>query len=276
MGSRMAANLRRAGFDVVVWNRTREKAEAVGGDIADTPAQAAQGAGAVITMVVDSPQVEQVLFGPDGAVDAAAPGTLFVDMSTVAPAASRDFAERLAQRDLAFLDAPVSGSSPKAEDGTLTIMVGGGEDDFRRALPLFEAMGSQIVHAGPPGHGSMVKLLNNSVAAITTAAIAEALEIADAKGVDPEKLVQVMKGGSAASLMLELKSRPMIDGDYAPLFRLAHMLKDVRHTLSESNGAFDLAEAAERLYAEADEAGHGDDDFAAVVEAVRSRRSAQS
>ncbi|HEY3188900.1 MAG TPA: NAD(P)-dependent oxidoreductase, partial [Solirubrobacteraceae bacterium] len=147
MGSRMAANLRRAGFDVVVWNRTRARAEELGEPIADSPRAAADGVDVLITMVPDSPEVEAVLFGADGAVEALAPGALVIDMSTVAPSASRRIAERLAEREIHFVDAPVTGSSPRAEDGTLTIMAGGSAEDVARARPLFEAMGELIVHA---------------------------------------------------------------------------------------------------------------------------------
>lgn len=274
MGSRMAANLRRAGFTTIVWNRTRSRAEELGEPIAATPRDAARGADVVITMVVDAPEVEAVLFGEDGAAEGLGPGALVVDMSTIAPSAVRQIAQRLAERQIGFVDAPVTGSRPRAEDGTLTIMAGGTAEDFERARPLFEAMGKLIVHAGPTGHGSMVKLLNNAIAAINAAAIAEALSVGEAYGVDLERLVQVMGAGSAGSVMLDLKARPMLDRAYEPLFKLAHMLKDVRHCLDEARALgqeFDLAAAAQALYAAAAESGHADDDFAAVAEAVRAR-----
>ena len=279
MGSRMAANLRKAGFDVVVWNRTRARAEEVGEPLADTPKAAAEGAGVVITMVVDAPEVEAVLFGDDGAAEGLEPGSLVIDMSTIAPSAVRTIAERLAERGIGFIDAPVTGSKPRAEDGTLTIMAGGSDADFERARPLFEAMGQLIVHAGPNGHGAMVKLLNNAVAAINAAAIAEAFDIGEAYGLDLERLVEVMGAGSAGSLMLSLKGGPMLERDYEPLFKLAHMLKDVRHAIAEAEAAgerFELAADAEALYAAADAMGHGDDDFAAVAEAVRARQGADA
>jgi 3-hydroxyisobutyrate dehydrogenase len=274
MGSRMARNLRGAGFDVVVWNRTRARAEEVGEPIADTPRAAADGAGVVITMVVDAPQVEEVLFGADGAADALAPGALVVDMSTIAPSAAKSISDRLRERRVGFVDAPVTGSKPRAEDGTLTIMAGGEPADFERARPLFEAMGELIVHAGPSGHGAMVKLLNNAVAAINAAAIAEAFDVGEAYGLDLERLLEVMSAGSAGSVMLDLKARPMLDRSYDKLFKLAHMLKDVRHCLAEAEALgeeFELAADAEALYAAADAAGLGDEDFAAVAEAVRAR-----
>src|SRR4051794_28288941 len=274
MGSRMARNLRAAGFDVVVWNRTRERAEEVGEPVADTPRAAAKGAGIVITMVVDAPQVEEVLFGDDGAAAGLQPGSLVVDMSTIAPSAVKAIAARLAERQIHFVDAPVTGSKPRAEDATLTIMAGGHPAEFERARPLFEAMGKLVVHAGPSGHGAMVKLLNNAVAAVNAAALAEAFDVGEAYGLDMQRLVEVMSAGSAGSVMLGLKAQPMLDRSYDPLFKLAHMLKDVRHCLAEADALgeeFELAADAEALYAAADAAGLGDEDFAAVAEAVRAR-----
>src|SRR6185503_10657279 len=164
MGSRMAANHCRAGFEVHAWNRTRARAEeladAHGATVADTPAAAASAADLTITMVVDAPQVEEVLFGSDGAAGGLGEGGLVADMSTIAPTASREIAQRLGERGIAFLDAPVTGSKPKAEDGTLTIMAGGDAGDFDRTRPVFEAMGKLVLHVGPLGHGSMVKLIN--------------------------------------------------------------------------------------------------------------------
>jgi len=274
MGSRMAANLCRAGFEVHAWNRTRARAEELaaehGAVVADTPAEAAA-AGIAITMVVDSPEVEAVLFGPDGAAEGLGDGGLAIDMSTIAPSASRALADRLGERGIAFLDAPVTGSKPKAEDATLTIMAGGAATEFERAKPLFEAMGKLVLHVGPRGHGSMVKLINNTVAAVNTAAVAEGITVGRSAGLDLDKLVEVISAGSGASAMLDLKAGPIIERDYEPLFKLGHMLKDVRHCLTEAKALgvdMSVAAAAERLYAEADDAGHYDDDFAAVAEQV--------
>lgn len=277
MGSRMARNLRASGFDVTVWNRTKERAGELGEPIADTPRAAAEQAEIVITMVVDAPEVEAVLFGPDGAAVGLDKGDLVVDMSTIAPRAAIAIGERLAERGIGFVDAPVTGSKPRAEDATLTIMAGGEPADFERAKPLFEAMGKLIVHCGPSGHGAMVKLLNNALAAINAAAIAEAFDVAEAYGLDTERMLEVMAAGSAKSAMLDLKARPILDRDYDPLFKLAHMLKDVRHCLAEAEAVghpFSLAEEAERLYADAEAAGLGEQDFAAVAEVVRERPDA--
>jgi 3-hydroxyisobutyrate dehydrogenase-like beta-hydroxyacid dehydrogenase len=275
MGSRMAANLCRAGFEVHAWNRTRERAEELaaehGAVVADTPATASAAAGVAITMVVDAPQVEEVLFGPDGVADGLPEGGLAVDMSTIAPSASRAIAARLAERGVGFLDAPVTGSKPKAADGTLTIMAGGDAPEFERARPLFDAMGRLVTHVGPHGHGSMVKLINNTIAAVNTAAIGEGIALGRRAGVDLDKLVEVVSAGSGASAMLDLKARPIIDREYETLFKLGHMLKDVRHCLAEAEALgveLKVAAAAETLYAGADEAGDYDADFAAVAEHV--------
>src|SRR5205085_7456268 len=238
MGEPMAANLVRAGFEVIVWNRTEAKARAFAGAYGahpePSPAAAAKTADVLITMVPDGPQVEEVLFGERGAAEGMRRGTLAIDMSTIAPAASVSIGERLAAEGIGFLDAPVTGSRPRAEDGTLTIMAGGKETAFERARPVLEAMGKLVVHVGPQGHGSIVKLLNNATAAVNALQVAETLLAAQAAGVDTDKLRQVMAAGSGGSTMLDLKAGPMLEHDFTPLFKLAHMLKDVRHCLAEA------------------------------------------
>ena len=271
MGSRMAANLRDAGHDLVVWNRTAAKAEAFGGRVAATPAEAAAEAEVVITMVVDGPQVERVLLGDDGAAHGAREGTLFVDMSTIGPTAARAIGAALADRGLRFVDAPVTGSSPKAEAGTLTIMAGGEAPDVERARALFEAMGETIVHAGALGQGQMVKLINNALAAANTVALAQALLAAKATGADLDALVAVMGAGAAGSAMLDLKADPMRKHDFSTLFKTEHMLKDVRLCLEETQAAgvpFPAAAEAREILTATVGRGHGEDDFAAVIEAL--------
>lgn len=275
MGEPMSANLVRAGFEVTVWNRTPRKAEqfAAKYDVsrATTPAEAAEASDVTITMVPDGPEVEDVLFGNRGAASGLRRGGLVIDMSTIAPTTSTEIGERLHAEGIGFLDAPVTGSRPKAEDGTLTIMAGGSEEDFERARPVLEAMGKLIVHVGPQGHGSMVKIINNTTAAVNALAVAEALVAAKAAGVDPEKLREVMAAGSGGSAMLDLKAGPMLQHHFEPLFKLAHMLKDVRHCLAEADrlGArMELGKTAESAYSRADRKGLGEQDFAAVVEVV--------
>jgi 3-hydroxyisobutyrate dehydrogenase len=236
-----------------------------------SPAEAAAESEVLITMVPDVPEVEEVLFGKRGAAEGMRRGSLVIDMSTIAPEASVRFAKRLQEEGIGFLDAPVTGSRPKAEDGTLTIMAGGTEADFERARPVLDAMGKLVVHVGPQGHGSMVKLLNNTTAAVNALAVAEALVAAEKAGVDTDRLREVMAAGSGASTMLDIKAGPMVEHDFTPLFKLAHMLKDVRHTLTEAErlGAeMKLGAQAEEAYARADRKGLGEQDFAAVVEVV--------
>jgi len=265
MGAPMAENLERAGFEVSGWTRTASRSPT------STPADAAEGADVLVTMVPDSPEVESVLFGPDGAAAALAPGALVIDMSTIAPGAARSIGERLEGEGLAFLEAPVSGSRPKAEDGTLTIMVGGAAADLERARPLFEAMGERIVHVGPRGHGQLAKLLTNTMGAIHAVALAESVVVARRAGLDPEAFLEVAAGSAGNSTVLGLKGRPMFDERYEPLFKLEHMLKDVRHCIAEARAQgveLRLATMVEPIYAAAAAAGHAESDFAAVVTAV--------
>jgi 3-hydroxyisobutyrate dehydrogenase-like beta-hydroxyacid dehydrogenase len=276
MGGPMAANLARAGFELSVWTRTTEKARRFaaehGARAADTPAGAAAGAQAVVTMVPDSPEVESTLFGGDGAAAALADGALVIDMSTIAPSAAKAIGERLAEQGVDFVEAPVSGSRPKAEDGTLTIMAGGEEAAFDRALPLLEAMGERIVHVGPRGHGQLAKLLTNTMGAVNAAALAEAVITVKRAGIDPKAFLEVAGGSAGASIVLTLKGRPMFDESFEPLFKLEHMLKDVRHCLAEARALgveLRLGALAETLYARAAEEGHGEEDFAAVITAAR-------
>ena len=268
MGSRMAANLRDAGHDVTVWNRTRAKADAFGGPVADSPRELARACDVLITMLVDGGQVESVLHD---AVGGARPGALFVDMSTIAPRQARALGEALGKRDVRFLDAPVTGSSPKAEDGTLTIMAGGAAEDFERARPLFELMGEQVLHVGPVGHGQAIKLINNAVAAANTSTVAQALIAGAAAGVDLDALTRVMASGSGGSAVLDLKAGPMRAHDHTTLFKLEHMLKDVQLCLAEaraSGGTFPFAGLAAELYGAGVGRGLGEQDFAAVLEVV--------
>jgi len=274
MGSRMAANLRRAGVELSVWTRTPGKARAWaaahGARAAATPAEAAREAAVAITMLVDGPQVEAVLLGDDGAAAGAGAGTLFVDMSTIGPSATRRIGERLATRGMRALDAPVTGSSPRAEDGTLTIMAGGAREDFVQAEPLLRAMGELVLHVGPLGHGQTVKLINNAVAAANAVTVGQALLVAAARGVDLDALVRVMSAGSGASAMLALKADAMRAHDYTTLFKLEHMLKDVRLCLEEAadDVPFPAAAAAGEVLSAGYANGHADADFAALIEVL--------
>jgi 3-hydroxyisobutyrate dehydrogenase-like beta-hydroxyacid dehydrogenase len=275
MGSRMAANLARAGYELTVWNRTASTADAFasehGAIAAASPAQAVAGAQLVITMVVDGPQVRSILLGDDDAASQAAAGALFLDCSTIGPAATLEIGQALDERGFALLDAPVTGSSPKAQDGTLTFMVGATEAQFAQVKPALEAMGSLIVHCGPQGQGQMVKLLNNAIAIANAATLAQALVVGRKAGADMDALVQVIASGAAGSTMVDLKSRPMIDHDFSTLFKLEHMLKDVTLCLQEGQRMqvpFPSAAYAHELLVAGMARGHASDDFAAIIEPV--------
>jgi 3-hydroxyisobutyrate dehydrogenase len=275
MGSRQAMNVARKGFELTVYNRTRERAETWaaehGGHVAASPREVAERSDVVITMVVDGAQVEQVLLREDGALSGAREGALFVDMSTIAPATARKLAAMLRERGHGFVDAPVTGSSPKAEAGTLTIMCGGEERDVERARPLFEAMGEKIVHCGDAGQGQAVKVISNTITGINCATLAQGLVVASQAGVDLDALLESMDGGSADSTMRQLKAAPMLAHDFSPLFKLAHMLKDVQLCLAETRdagSAFPFAGLAAELYGAGIGRGLGEQDFAAVLEVV--------
>ena len=275
MGSRQAAVLSRAGFDVTVHNRTLERAtawsEEHGGRVAASPQDAARGVDVVITMVVDGAQVRELLLGPAGASATASSETLFVDMSTIAPADARAIGARLAEQGHAFIDAPVSGSAAKAADGTLTIMAGGEPAAIERARPLLEVMGETVIHAGPLGHGQTIKLIHNAIAAVNLAVLAQGLVLGDRAGVDLDALLAVLGAGAAGSAMLDRKGEAMRRHDFTPLFKLDHMLKDLRFCLEEAAGAsvpFPLASAAADSYTAASAHGFGQQDFGAVLEAA--------
>ena len=273
----MAANLARAGFELTVWNRTASTAEQFaaaneGVSVAGTPAEAAgrpTSCSRWSSTATRSARCCWVTRARPPPRTQAPSGTLFVDCSTIGPAATREIGEALDERGLSLVDAPVTGSSPKAEDGTLTFMVGATEEEFERVAPELEAMGELIVHAGPRGHGQMIKLLNNAMAAANAAIVGEALVVGSRAGVDLEALVEVVGSGAGGSTMLDLKAGPMRNHDYTTLFKLEHMLKDVRLCLEEGQRLgvpFPSAAYAREILNAGMGMGHADDDFAAMIE----------
>jgi 3-hydroxyisobutyrate dehydrogenase-like beta-hydroxyacid dehydrogenase len=275
MGSRMAANVAKAGYPLTVWTHTKGKArrwaKEHNASAVETPAEVAAASDVVVSMVVDGAQVESVLCDRDGAVDGAKDGLLCVDMSTIAPTDTRRIATRLEKRGIGMIDAPVTGSSPRAQAGTLTIMVGGEAEQFERVKPLLETMGELIVHIGELGQGEMLKLINNSLGAANAAAVAEALLLAKATGLDLDALVEVTQSGSGASAQMQMKSGAMRAHDYSTLFKTEHLLKDVRLCLEEAQAAgipFPAAAHARDLLAATMGRGHGADDYASMIEAA--------
>lgn len=238
MGRPMAINLLKAGYRVWIHARRAESMTAVadaGGTPCDSPAAVAAQVEIIFTMVSDTSDVEHVIAGDNGILEAAHQDSIVVDMSTISPSATRALAARLAARDLHMLDAPVSGGDKGARDGTLSIMVGGKADIFERVRPLFEIMGKNIVHIGDHGAGQVTKACNQVAIAQTIVAVGEALLLAKASGVDPARVRQALLGGFANSRVLEVHGQRMLDGDYEPGFKAVLHKKDMRIVLETAN-----------------------------------------
>jgi len=275
MGSAMAKNLVEADFSVIVHNRTREREGALvelGATPAASPAQVGKQADIVVTMVSDTKDVEEVLFGPDGLASGLAAGALVIDMSTISAAASRRFADTLNKGGVGFLDAPVSGGTEGAEAGTLTIFVGGDRNDFERAQPVLERLGSKITHFGPTGAGQTVKAVNQVIVASTFLAVAEGIALAKSAGLDPELTIDAISQGLASSWILEHRGPRMIAEDYPLGFKLALHRKDLRIALEQAAelqldlpGTKLVATLEDRLMSE-----YGDQDMSSIFEAVLS------
>jgi 2-hydroxy-3-oxopropionate reductase len=230
MGAPMAANLVKAGFQVTGYNRSRpavDRLVAAGGGAASSVAEAVAEAEVVITMLPDSPDVEQVVLGPGGVLESAAPGTLYIDMSTVRPQTAVAVAEALADKRIRALDAPVSGGEQGAVEGVLSIMVGGEPDAFAAAEPVFAPLGSTVVHVGPAGSGQTVKAANQLLVAGTIELVAEVIVLLEASGVDPEAGLRVLAGGLAGNRILDRKAAGMLAREFAPGFRVDLHHKDL-------------------------------------------------
>jgi 2-hydroxy-3-oxopropionate reductase len=231
MGAAMAANIAKAGFVLTVSSRSRDKAaalETAGAAWAATPAEAAKGAACVALCVPDTPDVEAVLFGPGGVAEGAAPGTVVIDFSTIAAAATADFAKRLAAKGVALLDSPVSGGPQGAIDGVLTCMVGGDAAAFAATEAIFAAVGKTVRHLGPSGAGQVCKSGNQLIITATMQAVFEALVMGKKAGLDPAAMREALLGGSARSFVLENHAKRWLDGKTAPGFRAELMRKDMR------------------------------------------------
>ncbi len=230
MGKPMARNLIKAGYSLVVHNRSRgplDELTAEGAAEASSPKKVAEQCEVVVTMLPDSPDVEQVVLGPDGVAEGLKSGMLFIDMSTIAPGTSRSVYEALKTKDVESLDAPVSGGEVGAKEGTLSIMVGGTEAAFQRALSIFEAMGKNIVLIGEPGAGQVTKACNQIVVGVTIQAVSEALILARKSGVDPARVREALLGGFAQSRILDLHGQRIIDRTFQPGFRVRLHRKDL-------------------------------------------------
>jgi 2-hydroxy-3-oxopropionate reductase len=231
MGKPMARNLMQAGYELVLNNRTREKAEELaedgGAEVADDPSEVAEKSDVIITMLPDSPDVRDVVVGEGGVLEGIREGALLVDMSTISPVITEELAAEVGERGASMLDAPVSGGDVGAIEGTLSIMVGGSEEDFERARPLFEVMGKTVNHVGPTGAGQVTKAANQVVVALTIEAVSEALVLGSKGGVAPEKILDVLSGGLAGNKVMEVKREKFLSHEFDPGFRSELHHKDL-------------------------------------------------
>jgi 2-hydroxy-3-oxopropionate reductase len=235
MGAPMAKNLAQAGYELVLYNRTRSKAEElageVKGEVAASPKEVARLSGVVFTMLPGPPEVEEVVAGKGGLLEGAGEGALIADTSTSSPVLARELAHLAREQGVGMLDAPVSGGDVGAIEGTLSIMVGGEEEDFERAKPLFEAMGQTVTHVGPSGAGQLVKAANQIVVALLIEAVSEALVLGSKGGVAPEKILEVLSGGLAANKVMEVKREKFLNHDFEPGGKVEFHRKDLRIAL---------------------------------------------
>lgn len=231
MGGGMSMNLLRAGFPLTVWNRTPSKMNPLldaGAEGAGSPREVAEKSDVVVDIVTDSPDVEEVLLGPEGVIHGARPGTVVIDMSTISPSVTRRIAEELGKNGVRMLDAPVSGGDVGAREGTLSIMVGGDEEVYEDCLPVFQAMGRTITHVGGNGMGQTVKLVNQILVGMNMLGVAEALMFARKSGVDLEKCLAAVSGGAAGSWQLTNNGAKLLKGDLEPGFKVKDYIKDLR------------------------------------------------
>ena len=238
MGQGMARNLLKANFEVSVWNRTPERMEPLieaGAKRTNSPQDLASQCDVVITCVSDTPDVKEVVLGERGVIHGAKSGSLVVDMSTISPQATREVAAKLEEKGVHMLDAPISGGSEGAAKGTLTIMIGGEEEQVKRAMPYFEAMGKTITHVGGHGAGQMVKLVNQILVVVNMLAVGEALLFGQAGGLDLQKTLEAVSQGAAGSWMLSKRGPQVLDRDWRPGFTIDLQQKDLRLVLEAAD-----------------------------------------
>jgi len=272
MGRPMAHHLIKPGHEVAVLESSKMAKELVGaGAVAcATPREIGSRADVVILMVPNTPEVESVLFGPDGVGEGISKGKLVIDMSSISPIATKDFAAKLAESGVDYLDAPVSGGEVGAEAGTLTIMVGGPDSAFERARPLFEIMGKNITHVGPNGAGQTTKVANQIIVVLNIAAVGEAMLFASKAGADPAKVREALLGGFASSRAIEVHGERMLKRTFAPGFRIKKHHKDLALALQGANElGIPLPQTAfcQQFFNAADAAGEADLDHSAAVKA---------
>lgn len=270
MGGPMAANIARAGYPLTVWNRTAAKAEPLrelGAQVAGSPRGVAENSEVVITMLADAAAVEAVMLGEDGVVAGIREGTVVIDMSTIAPDQSLIHAAEFAAFGVKMLDAPVSGSTGPAQEGTLGILVGGDKAVFDAHRDLLAVMGEEIFYLGPQGSGTTAKLCINLMVAAQVASLSEALAFARRGGLDLNQMRQVITLSGINSALIEAKTGKMVEGVFQPAFPLKHMHKDLGlmvRTAEDLGVSIPATSVVHQLYTAAGARGHGEEDFAAI------------
>jgi 2-hydroxy-3-oxopropionate reductase len=237
MGKPMSKNLLKAGYRLVVFDANAapmKELAAAGAETAASPKEVAEKCDVVVTMLPNSPHVRAVVLGPQGVIEGAGPGKTVIDMSSIAPLASREIASLLLEKGVEMLDAPVSGGEPKAVDGSLSVMVGGKKDVFERCYPVMKSMAASVVRVGDTGAGNVAKLANQIVVALNIAAMSEALVFAAKAGVQPELVYQAIRGGLAGSTVLDAKAPLVMDRKFSPGFRVNLHIKDLGNVLETS------------------------------------------
>ena len=279
MGSGMARNLRKAGFPLSVYNRTREKAEPLaetGARIADTPAQAAAGAAVVLSMPADDDASRELWLGPHGALSAMQAGSIAIDCGTISPEWVKQLHQEAEAQGVRMMDAPVTGSRPQANAGELTFLVGADPGTLEAARPVLEAMSKSIVHLGPVGSGALLKLINNFLCGVQVASFAEALAWIERSPLDRAQALDFLKSGAAGSPIFKGMSERMIARTYEVFFLLRLMEKDMRYAQQAAAAAdvtLTTAACSNKLFERAEAAGYGERDMSSVVEILRSKNA---
>lgn len=271
MGKPMSKNLLKAGYALTVLDHNKESvAELInaGAESAATPKAVAERCDVIITMLPNSPQVQEVALGENGLIEGARPGSTLIDMSSIAPLASREICTALAAKGMNMLDAPVSGGEPKAIDGTLSVMVGGDKAVFDKYYDLMKAMAGSVVHTGEIGAGNVTKLANQVIVALNIAAMSEALVLATKAGVNPDLVYQAIRGGLAGSTVLDAKAPMVMDRNFKPGFRIDLHIKDLANALDTSHGVgaqLPLTAAVMEMMQALRADGHGSSDHCALA-----------
>ena len=274
MGKPMAHNLIEAGYELVVHNRSRglvDELAGEGAEAADSPREVAENSDIIITMLPDSPQVREVAAEENGFLEGLKEGSLVVDMSTISPVVTEELAAQIVEKGASMLDGPVSGGDVGAQQGTLSIMVGGSEEDFERAKPLFDVMGGAVNHVGPTGAGQVTKAANQIVVALTIEAVSEALVLGARGGVAPEKILDVLGGGLAGNKVMEVKREKFLSHDFSPGFRSELHHKDLGIALAagrEYGVALPVTAIVDQMLLTMKKKGWGGEDHSALLRII--------